>query len=161
MLKGLRKRETYDELKNELGDDPIKKYPDRRASQIENSNVMSQLALGFQEVLEQNNRVMREKTKELLLQDVAKSNTKSHHDFKSLSSLGMSGLLNSAKRPDFLPTEDSSVSSVAPSEGNLFFDKASHEESNRKMRAILNWTTPLADQSRVEKWKDGIKNNWQ
>jgi hypothetical protein len=42
MLKGLRKRETYDELINELGNDPIKKYPDRRASQIENSNFMSQ-----------------------------------------------------------------------------------------------------------------------
>jgi len=48
MLKGLRKRETYEELINELGDDPIKKYPDRRASQIENSNFMSQLASGFQ-----------------------------------------------------------------------------------------------------------------
>ena len=67
MLKGLRKRETYDELINELGDDPIKKYPDRRASQIENSNVMSQLALGFQEVLEQNNRVMREKNKGVIV----------------------------------------------------------------------------------------------
>ena len=49
MLKGLRKRETYDELINELEEDPIKKYPDRKASQIENSNFMSQLALGFQE----------------------------------------------------------------------------------------------------------------
>ena len=39
MLKGLRKRETYEELINELGEDPIKEYPDRRASQIENSIV--------------------------------------------------------------------------------------------------------------------------
>jgi len=46
MLKGLRKRETYEELLNELEEDPIKRYPDRRASQIENSNYMSQLALG-------------------------------------------------------------------------------------------------------------------
>ena len=67
MLKGLRKRETYEELINELGDDPIKKYPDRRASQIENSNFMSQLALGFQEVIEQNDRILKERTKERYL----------------------------------------------------------------------------------------------
>ena len=63
MLKGLRKRESYEELINELEQDPIKTYPDRRASQIENSNYMSQLALGFQEVIEQNNRMMKEKQK--------------------------------------------------------------------------------------------------
>ena len=78
MLKGLRKRETYDELINELEEDPIKKYPDRRASQIENSNFMSQLALGFQEVIEQNNRIMKEKTKALLLQEMAASSNISH-----------------------------------------------------------------------------------
>ena len=69
MLKGLRKRETYEELIKELEEDPTKRYPDLRASQIENSNCMSQLALGFQEVVEQNNRIMKEKTKELLLQE--------------------------------------------------------------------------------------------
>ena len=58
MLTGLRKRETYAELINELGDDPIKKHPDRKASQIENSNYMSQLASGFQEVIAQNDRIM-------------------------------------------------------------------------------------------------------
>ena len=79
MLKGLRKRETYEELLNELEEDPIKRYPDRRASQIENSNYMSQLALGFQEVVEQNNRLMKEKTKELLLQDAAASGGLIHH----------------------------------------------------------------------------------
>ena len=78
MLKGLRKRETYDELINELGDDPIKKYPDRRASQIENSNFMSQLASGFREVIEQNERLMKEKTKQLLLQDLSSSSNESH-----------------------------------------------------------------------------------
>jgi len=78
MLKGLRKRETYDELINELEEDPIKKYPDRRASQIENSNFMSQLALGFQEVVEQNNRIVKEKTKALLLQEMAASSNISH-----------------------------------------------------------------------------------
>ena len=78
MLKGLRKRETDEELINELGDDPIKKYPDRRASQIENSNYMSQLATGFREVLEQNDRIMKEKTKESLLQEMASSSNLSH-----------------------------------------------------------------------------------
>jgi len=111
---------------------------------------MSQLALGFQEVLEQNNRAMKEKTKSLLLQEIAaSSSTTSHHDFRSLSSLGMTGLLASAMQPSFLPTRSPPVSPTEdPSVGNLFFDRASYEEDNRKMRAILNWTTPIADQSR-------------
>ena len=44
---------------------------------------MSQLALGFQEVIEQNNRMMKEKTKELLLQDMAHSNIASHRDLNT------------------------------------------------------------------------------
>ena len=121
MLKGLRKRETYEELINELGEDPIKKYPDRRASQIENSNFMSQLASGFQEVIEQNNRLLKEKTKELLLQEIASSSDMSHRSmqlsssgpdvtsnpassFKSLTSHGLNTLMSSYRRPTFLPT---------------------------------------------------------
>ena len=60
MMIGLKKRPTYDELTNHLDEDPIKHYPDRRATEFENSNCMSQLALGFQEVVEQNNRIMKE-----------------------------------------------------------------------------------------------------
>ena len=111
MLKGLRKRETYDELINELEEDPIKKYPDRRASQIENSNLMSQLALGFQEVIEQNNRIMKEKTKALLLQEASASGGLSHsmsvaqsrYD-SPLASLTSHGLRN-YPRPDSLPPQ--------------------------------------------------------
>ena len=51
MMIGLKKRPTYDELVNSLDTDPIKHYPDRRATQMENSNYMSQLATGFQEVV--------------------------------------------------------------------------------------------------------------
>jgi len=43
MMKGLRKRPSYDELINEVGKEFISKYPDRRAYEIENSNYMSQL----------------------------------------------------------------------------------------------------------------------
>lgn len=82
MLKGLRKKETYDELINELGDEPISKFPDRRATQLENSNYLSQLALGFQEVIQQNNRVIEEKTKQLLLQEAA-GTSESSMSFKS------------------------------------------------------------------------------
>ena len=85
MLTGLRKRETYDELLNEIGEDPIKKYPDRRASQIENSNFMSQLALGFREVIEQNERILKEKPKELLLQDAVASGGMSNRVSQSVS----------------------------------------------------------------------------
>ena len=46
---------------------------------------MSQLALGFQEVVEQNNRLMKEKTKELLLQDAAASGGLSNHSAQSSS----------------------------------------------------------------------------
>ena len=97
MLTGLKKRQSYDELINEIGKDPIKKYPDRRASQIENSSYMSQLASGFQEVAEQQDRLMKEKTKELLLQDIAAtSSSSSHHSFKTVSS-------QASPRPFFIP----------------------------------------------------------
>ena len=90
MLKGLRKRESYEELINELGEDPIKKYPNRDATQIENSNFMSQLASGFREVIEQHDRVLKEQTKELLLQEIsATSSRTSHVSFQSLNSLGL------------------------------------------------------------------------
>ena len=85
------------------GEDPIKKYPDRKASHIENSNYMSQLASGFQEVVEQNDKVMKEKTKGLLLQEMASGGAVSHQSFRSLSSLGMNNLMAGA-RPFFLPS---------------------------------------------------------
>ena len=106
MLKGLSKRPIYKELVNELGEDPVKKYPDRKASQIENRNYMSQLASGFQEVFEQNDKLMKEKTKELLLQEMASGGAVSHQSLKSLSSLGMSNLMAGAgARPSFLPSQ--------------------------------------------------------
>ena len=99
MLKGLKKRESYEELINELGEDPIKRYPNRSASQIENTNYMSQLASGFKEVIEQHDRVLKEQTKELLLQEIAAApNAASHHTFKSLSSLGLNQLMQAPQR---------------------------------------------------------------
>ena len=98
MLKGLRKRESYEELINELGEDPIKRYPNRDATQIENSNFMSQLASGFREVIEQHDRVLKEQTKELLLQEIsATSSRTSHVSFQSLNSLGLNGLMQAAQ----------------------------------------------------------------
>ena len=100
MLKGLKKRESYVELINELGEDPIKRYPNRSASQIENTNYMSQLASGFKEVIEQHDRVLKEQTKELLLQEIAAApDAASHHTFKSLSSLGLNQLMQAPQRP--------------------------------------------------------------
>jgi hypothetical protein len=61
---GLRKRETYDELINDLDHDLIKNYPDRRASEIESSSYMSQLRGGFEEMLLQNDNLMKERQKE-------------------------------------------------------------------------------------------------
>jgi hypothetical protein len=125
MLRGLRKRETYDELINELGDDPIKKYPDRRASQIENSNYMSQLALGFQEVIEQNDRVLKEKTKELLLQEAAGSSNVSHKHLAAYSDHGSSlrgeSMYGSAESYDFIPDDKPLV------------DFASHQEAHEAL----------------------------
>ena len=40
---GLRKKESYDELINDLNHGLITNYPDRRASELENSSYMSQL----------------------------------------------------------------------------------------------------------------------
>ena len=98
MLKGLRKRESYEELINELGEDPIKRYPNRDATQIENSNFMSQLASGFREVIEQHDRVLKEQTKELLLQEIsATSSRTSHVSFQSLNSLGLNQYMQAAQ----------------------------------------------------------------
>ena len=76
---GLRKRETYDELINDLDHDLIKNYPDRRASEIENSSYMSQLRGGFEEMLLQNDNLMKERQKEVILHDEAgKANVGRH-----------------------------------------------------------------------------------
>jgi hypothetical protein len=70
-IAGLRKRETYDELIDTLDKDPIKKYPNRLALNLENSPYLSQLGKGHDEIVEQNEIVNRERTKEVLLQTYA------------------------------------------------------------------------------------------
>ena len=108
---GLKRRLTYDELLDKLDVDPIKKYPDRRATVIENSHYMSQLASGFREVLEQHDRVMKEKTKALLLQDAASTSGLSHVSWKSLSSFGLNKLFaNAPAQPTFFSPNLSSDS---------------------------------------------------
>ena len=82
MKTGLRKRETYDELIHDLEEDPIKHYPNRKATQIENSNYMSQLSGDFDEMLHQNERILKEKQKANLLQQMAASSGVSHHQMK-------------------------------------------------------------------------------
>ena len=147
MLTGLRKRPTYDELINEIGEDPIKRYPDRRASQIENSNYMSQLSSGFQGVIEQNEKVMKEKTKQLLLQEMASGSAVSHSELKtrfSKKSVISDREFQSASfpenvfRPDFLPSEYGSEDSVISSTSaqrefrNLMF--AGHDEALTRLK---------------------------
>ena len=77
---GLRKRETYEELINDISQDMINKYPDRSASQMENSNYLSQLRGGFEEMEKQNDAVQKEKQKQILIQDEAGSVAHSHHE---------------------------------------------------------------------------------
>lgn len=83
MIKGLRKKPSYDELINEVDKDFITKYPDRRATNIENSNYMSQLRQGFQELIEQENKIVGENVKQLLLKEEAESGGLSHQELKS------------------------------------------------------------------------------
>ena len=59
---GLRKRETYEELINDLNHDPAINYPDRKASELENSPYLSQLG-GFEEMMLQNDNLMKERQK--------------------------------------------------------------------------------------------------
>ena len=82
MKTGLRKRETYNELIHDLEQDPIKHYPNRKATEIENSNYMSQLGGDFDEMLHQNERILKEKQKANLLQQMAASSGSSHHQMK-------------------------------------------------------------------------------
>ncbi len=77
---GLRKRETYDELINDLDHDFIKNYPDRRASEIENSSYMSQLKGGFEKTIMQNDNLMKEKQKEMLLHEQAGQANRWRHE---------------------------------------------------------------------------------
>ena len=79
MKTGLRKRETYNELIHDLEQDPIKHYPNRKATEIENSNYMSQLGGDFDEMLHQNERILKEKQKANLLQQMAAGSGSSHH----------------------------------------------------------------------------------
>jgi len=60
---GLRKRETYEELINDLNHDPAINYPDRKASELENSPYLSQLRVGFEEMMLQNDNLMKERQK--------------------------------------------------------------------------------------------------
>jgi hypothetical protein len=111
---GLKKRPTYDELVSSLDMDPIKHYPDRRATEFENSNYMSQLALGFQEVNIQNDRLMKEKTKSILVQELGQASSISHREMsvlsgvKTPSNIGSFGSVNTPQvdRPTFLPERD-------------------------------------------------------
>ena len=140
MLTGLSKRPSYEELINELGEDPIKKYPDRRASQIENSNYMSQLASGFQEVLEQNDKVMKEKAKELLLHDMAAGCAVSHQSFRSLSNDGIGNLLARAgtgARPSFLPSQTPPVEQFQIGSPRSVHSAESSTSAQRAFRAQL------------------------
>ena len=77
---GLRKRETYDELINDLNHDLITNYPDRRASEQENSSYMSQLRGGFEEMLIQNDNLLKEKQKEILLHEEASEANIGRHE---------------------------------------------------------------------------------
>ena len=77
---GLRKRETYDELINDLNHDLITNYPDRRASELENSSYMSQLRGGFEEMLIQNDNLMKKKMKDIVLKEEARDATVGHHE---------------------------------------------------------------------------------
>ena len=77
---GLRKRETYEELIDDLNRDQISKYPDRTAIQMENSNYLSQLRGGFEEMAEQNDAVQKERQKQILIQEEAGSVAHSHHE---------------------------------------------------------------------------------
>ena len=97
--------------------DPIKHYPNRRASEIENSNYMSVFSIGFQEMISQNDRVSHERSKALVLQDLGHASQVSHHEMKvssggkSTSDVGsfrsFASLLNeSMARPSFLPEQD-------------------------------------------------------
>ena len=101
---------------------------------MENSNYMSQLASGFQEVVIQNNRLMQEKTKSILLQDLGQASNISHHEMRVLSATNRSSNVSSygslaslhqpMARPSFLPERDRGL--LTP----LFSDN--YEEESRQ-----------------------------
>jgi hypothetical protein len=74
IMNGLRKKESYNEIINELETDPIKHYPNRKASELENSPYLSQLAGGEEEITEAHNALLKEKLKDTLLQQYSAAN---------------------------------------------------------------------------------------
>ena len=119
MKTGLRKRETYDELINELERDPIKHYPNRKASQIENSNYMSQLTGDFDEMMQQHERVAKEKMKENLLQQMAASSGTSVHQVRASHGSNFASPEGGARS-----TWRDGMSSVSGSDGGYFSDQS-------------------------------------
>ena len=119
MKTGLRKRETYDELINELERDPIKHYPNRKASQIENSNYMSQLTGDFDEMMQQHERVAKEKIKENLLQQMAASSGTSVHQVRASHGSNFASPEGGARS-----TWADGMSSVGVSDGGYFSDQS-------------------------------------
>jgi hypothetical protein len=123
MLKGLRKKETYEELINELDKDYIKHYPNRNASQIENSNYLSQLQGGLDEIVEMNQRLLKEKDKDFLLHQLANKGSLSLHELRHLPLGGSSSSehsydwMSARNRPSGLPSRHSIASSAASSSG--------------------------------------------
>ena len=119
MKTGLRKRETYDELINELERDPIKHYPNRKASQIENSNYMSQLTGDFDEMMQQHERVAKEKMKENLLQQMAASSGTSVHQVRASHGSNSASPEGGARS-----TWRDGMSSVSGSDGGFYSDQS-------------------------------------
>ena len=119
MKTGLRKRETYDELINELERDPIKHYPNRKASHTENKNYMSQLTGDFDEMMQQHERVAKEKMKENLLQQMAASSGTSVHQVRASHGSNFASPEGGARS-----TWRDGMSSVSGSDGGYFSDQS-------------------------------------
>ena len=147
MKTGLRKRETYDELINELERDPIKHYPNRKASQIENSNYMSQLTGDFDEMMQQHERVAKEKMKENLLQQMAASSGTSVHQVRASHGSNFASPEGGARS-----TWRDGMSSVSGSDGGFYSDNSHNHRIHPAVESDLQqaeWNNLMGGASNV------------
>ena len=74
-LDGLHRRPKYDELIGEINKPLITQYPDRKATQLRNSNWLQQLdGDDYESIKQMNHNIMKEQEKEILLKHYAQAN---------------------------------------------------------------------------------------
>ena len=125
-LDGLHKRPLYDELIGEINKPLITHYPDRKATQLRNSNWLQQLDGDDYESLKQmNHNIMKEHEKEILLKHYAQAHGVPLQEVKSMHKQTAETATGPETAYHDIAADDESMpdtnTGAAPSTGNPLF----------------------------------------